>query len=252
MASHRFSATTKEIIFRSHSKSMRYFQKRCQPNYSRRCCLQFGALGGFLWRELSSFGWLRQALVHVQTENSLGRLPRPSSRHTHPVRRLQPANPIHLIMATRLTRANSSNLSTQFRRAHTRNNASPLASAPGADHHRTHASEQIRAAATHNTQDTERYEAFNELNVCQTVNAFIPRELTITSRGSTCFFALYVISDTSLDHSYKYLIWRQSHSTIRGGGDRTVPSPGRTSKHSLPGIGLHDPLHDRQACTEFN
>ena len=50
-----------------------------QPNCPRPCCLQFGALGGFVWRESNSFGWLRQALVHVQSRNSRGRLPRPSS-----------------------------------------------------------------------------------------------------------------------------------------------------------------------------
>ena len=34
-----------------------------------------------------------------------------------------------------------------------------------------------------------------------------------------------------------------SVSTIRGGGDTTILSPGRVPKHPLPGIGLHDPLH---------
>ena len=37
-----------------------------------------------------------------------------------------------------------------------------------------------------------------------------------------------------------------------GGGDTTIPSPGRSPKQPLPGIGLHDTLHDRQACPEFN
>ena len=32
----------------------------------------------------------------------------------------------------------------------------------------------------------------------------------------------------------------------------TIPSPGRSPKQLLPGIGLHDPLHCRQACPEFN
>ena len=39
-----------------------------------------------------------------------------------------------------------------------------------------------------------------------------------------------------------------SVSTIGGGGDMTIPSPGRSPKQPLPGIGLHDPLHGRQAC----
>ena len=40
-------------------------------------------------------------------------------------------------------------------------------------------------------------------------------------------------------------------STIEEGGDTTISSPGRSPKNPLPGIGLHDPLHDRQACPEF-
>ena len=37
----------------------------CLPSSPRWCCLQFGELGGFVWRELNAFGWLRQALVHA-------------------------------------------------------------------------------------------------------------------------------------------------------------------------------------------
>ena len=42
----------------------------------------------------------------------------------------------------------------------------------------------------------------------------------------------------------------KSCSTIGEGGDTT--SPGRSSNHPLPGIGLHDPLHGRQAWPGFN
>ena len=42
-----------------------------------------------------------------------------------------------------------------------------------------------------------------------------------------------------------------SRSTIGGVGDTTIPSPGWSTKQPLPGIGLHDPLHGRQACPEF-
>ena len=38
---------------------------------------------------------------------------------------------------------------------------------------------------------------------------------------------------------------------IGEGGDVTISSPGRSPKQSLPGIGLHDLLHGRQACPEF-
>ena len=44
----------------------------------------------------------------------------------------------------------------------------------------------------------------------------------------------------------------RSCSTIGEGGDTTIPSPGRSPKHTLPGIGLHDPLHGQQACPESN
>ena len=40
-------------------------------------------------------------------------------------------------------------------------------------------------------------------------------------------------------------------STIGEGGDKTISSPERSPKQLLPGIGLHDPLHGRQACPEF-
>ena len=41
-------------------------------------------------------------------------------------------------------------------------------------------------------------------------------------------------------------------STIGEGGDTMIPSPGRSPKQPLPGIGLQDPLHGRQASPEFN
>ena len=39
--------------------------------------------------------------------------------------------------------------------------------------------------------------------------------------------------------------------TIGEGGDRTISFPGRSPKQPLPGIGLYDLLHGRQACPEF-
>ena len=40
-------------------------------------------------------------------------------------------------------------------------------------------------------------------------------------------------------------------TTIGEGGNTTIPSPGRSPKQPLPGIGLQDPLHGRQAYPEF-
>ena len=37
-----------------------------------------------------------------------------------------------------------------------------------------------------------------------------------------------------------------------GGGVTTIPSPGRSPKQSFAGIGLHDPLHGRQAYPKFS
>ena len=47
------------------------------------------------------------------------------------------------------------------------------------------------------------------------------------------------------------LISRRRSSTIGEDGDTTISSPGRSPKQPLPGIGLHDPLHGRQACPGF-
>ena len=57
------------------------------------------------------------------------------------------------------------------------------------------------------------------------------------------------ISDIPTDMAHGVL---SSVSTIGGGGDTMFPSPGMTPKQPLPGIGLHDPLHGRQACHELN
>ena len=56
------------------------------PNSHIRCCLQFRELVGFVRRELNVFCWLRQALIHIQTMNTLGRRSRPSSMQTQPFR----------------------------------------------------------------------------------------------------------------------------------------------------------------------
>ena len=37
-----------------------------------------------------------------------------------------------------------------------------------------------------------------------------------------------------------------------GGRDTAIPSPGRSPKQALPGIGRHDPLHGQEACPEIN
>ena len=38
----------------------------------------------------------------------------------------------------------------------------------------------------------------------------------------------------------------------RGGGDLKISSLEMSPKHPFPGMGLHDPLYDRQDCPELN
>ena len=68
--------------------------------------------------------------------------------------------------------------------------------------------------------------------------------------GIICSFGGCVQKEEGIINMTLHLV--RSVSTIGGGGDTTIPSPGRSPKQLLPGIGLHDPLHDRQACPEFN
>ena len=142
------------------------FQRSCLPSSPRQCYLQFGEFGGFVWRELYAFGRLRQALVYVQTKNSLGHRPRLSSTHTQPYRPLR-TRLFHLGMAVGFTRAFSPNLSTTLRPAQTRNTGSFPVFAPEADHNRTYDSEQIRAAAIAQHTEYKSHEAFNEGRVGQ-------------------------------------------------------------------------------------
>ena len=65
-------------------------------------------------------------------------------------------------------------------------------------------------------------------------------------------FSLYQIlpvkSYNWFDHPEHVRVFQR----LGGGGDTTTLSPGRSPKQPLPGIGLHDPLHGRQACPKFN
>ena len=81
VAPHRLSTAKKGTFFPSQRGSMCYSQRPCLPNSHIRCCLEFGEVRGFVWRELNAFGWLRQALVHIQTRHSLGRRPRRTLNH---------------------------------------------------------------------------------------------------------------------------------------------------------------------------
>ena len=56
----------------------------------------------------------------------------------------------------------------------------------------------------------------------------------------------------SLSLRGRFFARRSSVSTIGGGGDTTIPSPGRSSKQPLPGVGLYNPLHCRQDSLDFS
>ena len=84
----------------------------------------------------------------------------------------------------------------------------------------------------------------------------------VYSRFSALYFLKHKASTSVLDRflNFKEIFIHQlvgryvcvSCSTIGKGGDATIPSPRRSPKQPLPGIGLHDVLHGRQACPESN
>ena len=94
----------------------------------------------------------------------------------------------------------------------------------------------------------------------------IPCELTVHCRGLWLAYKNYC-GDQLPCNNYRALPWwlatvqsipwlpitvhRLRGSTIGEGGDTSISSSGRSTKQPLPGIGLHDPLHGRQACPEF-
>ena len=63
---------------------------------------------------------------------------------------------------------------------------------------------------------------------------------------------VWILRDHRQDGSVAVSGIDKSHLTNGEGGDTTIPSPGRSPKQPLPGVGLHDPLHGRQACPESN
>ena len=66
--------------------------------------------------------------------------------------------------------------------------------------------------------------------------------------GSGGFEGEYAVTKSSCS----IVMMDEECSNDWGGEDTTILSPGRSPKQPRPGIGLHDPLHSRQACPEFN
>ena len=69
---------------------------------------------------------------------------------------------------------------------------------------------------------------------------------------SIVLLAMLQLKDDVLTLFAEEVSKKYTHIDYWGGGDTTIPSPGRSPKQPLPGIGLHDPLHGRQACPELN
>ena len=66
------------------------------------------------------------------------------------------------------------------------------------------------------------------------------------------FVGLYVLGKEWRRTYYATGGYSYHDDSNEGGGDTTIVSSGRSPKQPLPGIGLHDPLHGRQACPKFN
>ena len=73
-----------------------------------------------------------------------------------------------------------------------------------------------------------------------------------------CLCFLFFLSITTMSFAGYFLVLSSvcfpcllRGPTIGEGGDTTISSPARSPKQTLPGIELHDPLHDRQDCPEF-
>ena len=78
------------------------------------------------------------------------------------------------------------------------------------------------------------------------------RELLAIEKLAT--FRRMNVFDRDMDREYDWRSFPPTPESFNEWGERdtTIPSPGKSPKQPLPGIGLHDPLHGRQACPEFN
>ena len=155
-----------------------------------------------MYREWNLFGRLRQALVHTQTTNALGRRPRPYSTYSQPFRP-GAGNMIYRVSwYARFTRARSNNLSTQLSRTRISSTVSPpvpatVCSGPqttGKFGENTSGDDCTPHRAGKNTKSSGN-------PGLSTANTFIPCESAISSCGPTSISA---IATTAFDKSCKW------------------------------------------------
>ena len=163
--SSRVTVAPQERFLRRSEFLCAIFQRPCLPSFHIRCCLQFSECGGWVWCEWIEFERLRYALVHIRI-NKLSRLP--SLTHTQWFRPLRARDSI---IATSATGASSSHLSTQLRRAQTRNTGFTPVAAPVADHPASKGGPTMprksQRRQLHTTKITKIHEEFNEAHVSQ-------------------------------------------------------------------------------------
>ena len=132
-----------------------------------RCCLQFRELGGFVCREWNVFGRLRQALVHIQTTNALGRQSSTVLDVLSTVSARAGNRSVRVSWYARFTRVHSNNLSTQLRRTRMSSTVSPPVPTTVADPKQSADSEQIRVATIVLHTDQEKTRNLQEAQVSQ-------------------------------------------------------------------------------------
>ena len=171
------------------------------PNSHIRCCWQFRELGGFVYREWNVFGRLRQALVHIQTTNALGRRPRPYSTYSQPFRPRAGNRSVRVSWYARFTRVHSNNVSTQLRRTRTSSTVSPTLPTTVADPEHTADSEQMRVATIALHTEQEKTRNLQEAQVSQRRTLSFLAGQPSPLWGLTCISA---IAATAFDKSCKW------------------------------------------------
>ena len=143
-----------------------------------------------MYREWNVFDRPRQALVHIQTTNALGRRPRPYSTYSQPFRPGRKKEASVQTGMNDLQESAPNNLSTQLRRTRTSSTASPPVPTTVADPEQTEDLEQITSG-----DDCTPHRAGKDTKSpgspgLSTANTFIPCGLAISSCGMASISAI--------------------------------------------------------------
>ena len=157
-------------------------------------------------REWNAFDRLRQALVHIQTTNALGRRPRPSSTHTQPFRPVREME-VSMWRASAHIVQEFDSLAVLLEHSAQKNANLKHKVSPGADHY---SEPQTIGRLGGNTSGDDcaphraRKDTKSSGSPClSTANMFIPCGLAISSCGLPSISAITVIRATALDKSCK-------------------------------------------------